>query len=464
MSTLPIFALLSAMVAMVSNFGLPVAVVREIPKLLDNDMRAAQSFLQTSMLCSAVGAACFSAITLMFASQIARIFFKDAGFSWLVQLMSMGFFLYAVDLTFSYSLRAFQRFRELAIKNTVSGLAQKVLSILLLLAWGIKGLVIGLNIGLAMGVLLSQYFLKDSLFGKGLSYPFARVLKFSLPYYAEGFLTFLQGQADQLLVATFLSPPVLAAYYIAKRLPDSIEILRETVDQTITPALSKVSRMGRAAMESSFRKITTVVSHFAIPLGMIAASCSYPFLYLTGKEKYLHVTDVSMVLCIAVILSFFMVPITKCIFVMVSPAEKLKLTVVQSFCYVGILLLSLKSSELLAVAFGRLVYLVLSLVYATFILRRIMKVSTNRKSLFKSLASSLMAAAFIGSAQFLYSDMAVIPAIIVVGLFLWVSAVVFFMSKEDFDLVASIVPRNRAFDFVMNRIEKRLRKNPEYAG
>jgi O-antigen/teichoic acid export membrane protein len=459
LATLPVFALLSAMTAMVSNLGLPLAVVREVPRLLETDPNKALAFLRSSAVCSIIGALCFSLVALLFAPGIARLFLKDSECGYVIRLMSAGFFLYAVDLVFSYSLRALLQFRTLTIKNAVLGVSQRVLSISLFLIWGIKGLVIGIDISLALGVSFSLYVLRNSLFRKVQGYPVRDLLKFSFPYYAEGFLTFFQGQADQLIVATVLGPPILAAYYVAKRLADSVEIFKEAIDQTLTPALSKVSGLGRTTMERSFRKITTVISYFAVPLGLLAASSSFAFLYVTGKEKYLDGTSISTLLCISVIFTFYMVPVTRCIFVLAKPSDKLRLTAVQSFSFIGILLLSVNFLGVTGVALGRLTYTVGSLVYALRVLGRIMEVRINGKAIRNSLLASMTMALFVGSIQMLHFDIYIVPIIIAVGLILWLGIILVVINNDDLDLITSMLPRNRPVQYIIDRLEKRLQKN-----
>jgi len=154
-----------------------------------------------------------------------------------------------------------------------------------------------------------------------------------------------------------------------------------------------------------------------------------------------------------------MVPVTRCIFVLAKPSDKLRLTAVQSFSFIGILLLSVNFLGVTGVALGRLTYTVGSLVYALRVLGRIMEVRINGKAIRNSLLASMTMALFVGSIQMLHFDIYIVPIIIAVGLILWLGIILVVINNDDLDLITSMLPRNRPVQYIIDRLEKRLQKN-----
>ncbi len=443
LSVLPIFAMIAAVVATVSNLGLPVSVVREVPRLIDDDREIALSLIQSSTALSVLVALFFSILAYVLAPIIAGVVLKSWESAYIIQWMSVGFFLYAVDVALSYNMRALSQFHGLTVKNTVLGISERLLGIAFYLIWGIKGLVMGFNVSLILGVSLSLYFLRGVLFKRVKKHSRTNLVKFSFPYYIEGFLTFLQGQADQVIVATFFSPLVLAKYYVAKRLSDSVELFKESLDQTLTPALSKLSNLGKSGMEDGLRKAVTIISFFAVPLCLLASSCSYAFLFLAGKGSYLDATGIAVLLCVSAVFLFFIVPVTRCIFVLAKPVEKLKLTAVQSICFVGFLILFVSALDIVGAALGRLAYVSLSLVYALFVLKRIIRVRLDLGTIGKSILASLAMALFVASAQLVYFSIYLVPVYILGGCILWIFTSLVLLKKSEIQTIVSVLPKSK---------------------
>lgn len=458
LSILPVFAVLAGISTLLFEFGLFPTLVREVPKLLEKDREKAISLLHTSSLIIAIGVAIFSTLTFLFSSKIASIFFKEPEFAYLIELMSIGFFLTGLNDILTADMRATSEFGKLTLRNITFRISQRVLGIALFFIWGIRGLIIGFNLGIAIGVIMSIYFLRRYLFTRFRWYPIKELLKFSFPYYIEGYLHYFRNQGDQLIVGAFLSPAHLSAYYIARRLFDNLDIFRISIDQTITPALSKLSSSGAKRVEESFTKISILFPYFVIPLCFLAASLSFAFVNLAGGEKYLNATIPAIILCFTLLLYFFMIPLSRSIFVLGNPVERLKITAIHSFLILLFLILLTRNLGILGVALSRLLAVIVTLIYAYFALRKLMVIKFDSKAVTNSLFASMVMASIISFAQIIYYKLYLVPLYAAIGILVFFFLFVKMLRKHELELIKSVLPmRIKGVTQILYRLKPSLK-------
>jgi len=447
LSVLPIFTIIGGMSTLLFNFGLFPTLVREVPKILEKDREKAISLLHTSSLIITLGVAIFSVFTFLFASKIASIFFKESNFSNFIELMSAGFFLMGVNQIFNYNMTATSEFGKLTLKNIGSRLCQKILGIALFFLWGIKGLIIGFNLGIAIGIVMSIYFLRRYIFKRFRWYPLKKLLKFSFPYYIESFLMYFRRQGDQLIVGAFLNPADLSAYYIAARLFDNLNLFKESISQTIAPALAKVSDSEPKRMKKSFRKINTLLSYFAIPLCFLAASLSFAFVNLVGGKKYFNAAIPAAILCFVMLLYFLIIPLNRCVFILGKPIERLKITAVQSFSMLLFLFLLIRDFGISGVAFSRLVAMILTMIYAYFALRKLMLIRLDIVAIGNSLFASVVMASIISFAQIIFYKLYLIPLYAFIGISIFFLLFIKTLRNEDLEIIKDVLPMRKKIIF-----------------
>jgi O-antigen/teichoic acid export membrane protein len=337
-------------------------------------------------------------------------------------------------------MRSTSQFGSLALKNVISGLGQQILGICLYLLWGIKGLVMGINIGLAITVFISLYLLKNYIFEKFRLYPLGRLVKFSSPYYIEAYLHYFRNQGDQLIIGAFLNPVSLSTYYIAKRLFESLYVLIEILNQTMTPALSKATSFGRENIEKIFTKISCLFAYFFIPLSFLGASLSYAFANLVGGEKYMSATVPAIIFCFAILLYSFYLIISMFIFVLGKPAQMLKFIAFQSFSVLLFLILLIQTFGIIGAALSQLIAVSATLIYGYFALRRLMMVNFDARAIINSLLAAMIMVLIISFAQMLYFKLYLIPLYISISILIFFSILVKMLRKNDLELIHSVLP------------------------
>jgi len=398
LSVLPIFAIIGGMSTLLFNFGLFPTLIREVPKLLEKDKSRAISLLHTS------------------------------------------FFLSGLNQILTYAMRATSEFGKMVLRNITLGIAQRLLGIALFFIWGIKGLIIGFNLGIGIGVVMSLYFLRSYIFRRFRWYPIKKLLKFSFPYYIESFLMYFRSQGDQLIVGTFLSPAALSAYYVARRLFANLDLFRESIAQTIAPALARISDSKQQRIEQSFKKINNLLSYFAIPLCFLAASLSFAFVNLVGGEKYLNAMFPAAILCFTLLLYFFLGPLNGAVLVLGKPVERFKITAVQSFSILLFLTLLIRNFGISGAAFSQLLAITVTLVYSYFTLRKLMVIRLDIRAIGNSFFASAVMASVISFAQVIFYKLYLIPLYAFIGVFAFFLLFIKMLRNEDLEIIEDVLP------------------------
>jgi O-antigen/teichoic acid export membrane protein len=158
LSVFPIFTVLAAMSTVFFNFGLFPTIVREVPKLLNNNKEKAISLLQTGSLIVAIGVVIFTILTFILSAWIASVFFKGSEHANIIKLMSIGFFFFGLFTIIKYNFAATSEFGKLALTSVISGIMFKVFPIIFYLLWGVTGLIIGMDSALGVTVFISLFF------------------------------------------------------------------------------------------------------------------------------------------------------------------------------------------------------------------------------------------------------------------------------------------------------------------
>jgi O-antigen/teichoic acid export membrane protein len=330
MAVFAVYSSLCAVQAMVCSLGLLTTCTRELPALTGRgDEEGASRMLRTALVTNASLSFALACGLALAARPLSLLFLKTDAYAPAFRIVAVGVFLWNLYEANQIILVALQRFGAYGKNNVICAIAQRVSSLVLFVilagrGHGLLGYVAGYAAGTLVGVGFGLGAMKDLLTRRSGFAPLGPLLRFSAPFYADGYLRYLYMQADQLLIGIFLPPQVLSLYFVAKRFA---MYYQQTVASSIDPALAKVAEIrdrGREAVAKTLRSASRYFALAFIPFAAGTAALSPFFLYLAGGEPYREAAVVLALLSISVALYAAFNLVTGYVYVLGVPADRLR--------------------------------------------------------------------------------------------------------------------------------------------
>lgn len=371
LAALPVFFILGSFVTVPLNFGLFPTLMREVPALLERDRAAALGMIRTVAFTVGGGIILVGAAYAAFAPALSRFFYDSPDWAWLFLWIVPGAVARGIDDILTFVLRSTREFGILAEKKLVIEVATPVAAVAGIWMLGVRGLVLGLGLGVVLGLAWGAFRARAYLVGPSTRVALAPLVRRSAPYYAESGLFFLTNQGDQALVAVLMSPMALAAYYLARRIPDALGLLLLSIEEVMGPTLARARVEARNGLDQVFRRFTVAVAAFVLPTAALAACFAWAFTRLIGAEAYAEVTPAIVVLALGLTVQGAMTIVSQSALALGHPRDRLKVTAVW-----GVLLLVLTAVVapwgLVAVAAGRVAAVTIATVVGARLLRHLL--------------------------------------------------------------------------------------------
>jgi len=466
-----VFALYNSMCALqavLCSMGLLTTCARELPALMGKgDTDGAARLLRTSMAVNAVVSAAFASILAAAAGPLARWFLEDPGYAPALRWAALAVFIWNLHEANQIFLVALQRFGPWARVTVTCAVAQRALSLTLFLllspaGYGLVGYMAGFAAGSLAGFLRGFGSLRD-LAGRTKDFaPAAPLIRYSLPFYADGYLRYLYMQADQLVVALFLTPEALSLYFVARRF---IQYYQQIVSSTIDPLLAKVGEMrsrGREALERSLRSASRYFGLVFLPLAAGSAAMSAFLLDLAGGSRYREAAPVLALLSISVAVYAAFNLVTGYVYMLGVPADRLRHNTVTGLAQLalmaGVLGVAVQAGAppllaAAAIALARSLALLAGLVYAHGQLKRYITPAYALEALPRALAASMALLIVAGLPQLLgyHPGLAILCGL--AGTILFVALIRPAIRAEDLDLLSSLLHgRARPLESAIRRL------------
>ena len=111
------------------------------------------------------------------------------------------------------------------------------------------------------------------------------VISFSITAFGVGFLEFLMGQADKVLIGFFLDVRALGVYAVAMTIVAFIPVLLQSVNQIFSPVISELHTRGQhELLGRMFQTLTKWILAFTIPLAVVVMVQARPMMGIFGKD------------------------------------------------------------------------------------------------------------------------------------------------------------------------------------
>ena len=313
-----------------------------------------------------------------------------------------------------------QRMREIAILTLMFSVVGRLLAIyLLLLGWGLMGVVAGWLFGYAAasigGVLLTARFL--GLFER--PHPLKPLVKFSFPLYLSNIFVFLMNWADQLFLSPHLSQ--LGMYHWAIRAVSVPTLIVSSAVTALFPKLSELyAQHGRESLEKAFQTSSRYAVLVGFPLAIGLAALSEPVMVTLAGPAYREAALPLTIICFSVIPQTLGLAVSPTLLTLeetkiASLVSVSSITANVAFCYVNLVCLGM---GMLGAAYARLLSSMVSLTLGVLTLKRRIHVSFDLDALWKASTSSAAMAAFLlllRRVEALISPAYLLPAYVVAG-------------------------------------------------
>jgi O-antigen/teichoic acid export membrane protein len=437
---LPVYGMIQGLSHVLFGFGLQPTLIRRLPGLLESDRPSAGSLIRMSTRILMIGTATFALGVLLVAEPLAEKLLGSASHTLLIRLTAVGACCFAWRNICHYLLWSASYFDKIATVRAGAALGRAALGVAGLLVGGLKGLAIGLVINDALALVLSVIYSKDLLMipvGPGLSH--ISLLKESLPFYFESYLTYLRNQGDNWIVATVLGPAAMGVYFVAMRFPMLLMMFVESFDKVVTTQLSK-RRDTPDAISSSINDLLSPLVLVAVP-GVFMMMGLLPVLIKVVAGPGFEVAILpGMILCLMQLVRIFAVPPSRGVFVTRTPITRVMITTVESASLIISLVVLVPLIAEPGVAISRLVAALAMLVASFVILNKRLHITFPWKPLAVSTSISTAMAATILAGIISVDNIMLSPVFAIAGVIVFLFLTWMFQAKEFFGALDQAVP------------------------
>lgn len=295
--SLAIINIFLSVINVIENFGFSTAIIQK--DVITRDERSSLFFLQI-LICSILG------IGLIFSAPIFVNVFNIKSLQSLLPLLSIIIFLNGPIILFNAFLEKEFYFKELAfIQITKEVTLFLFTSILLVLGYGLIGVVLGQIIGvIIMATLILLVSFNKDLFHLNFHFKLNDVIpyiKFGTYVIGKQLMTQLTHHVDELVVGYFMSAETLGLYYFAKNLLNRLRnLLTTSFSKVLLPLLSKLKN-DRLRLKKAYNKISKYVGIFSIPIFFGIALTANIFVPAIFGEEWIESINFFIILSLAYI-------------------------------------------------------------------------------------------------------------------------------------------------------------------
>ncbi len=441
LASLAVLGILCGIVAMLAGLGLSATCIQKAPELIaKGERKNACALIEASIFIPLALSLVIAGIVLLTATGISQIFFKSSDFGTLIKIMALGVIVYKLYESLSHTLRAVQKFGKLSIANVMNNIGGRLVALPLYFLFGMKGYIGGLIFAQGLVILYMIYHLKEYLFFKSGLYPLKELLRYSLPYYGDGFVRFGSMQADQLIIGVFLRPELLATYYVARRSFDYLQLYVDALLGPVVPKIAELKTQGKEIIQRAFTKTSRYLSFSLIPVSLLIAAISYPLLRVYGGNKYISATPVLALLSLATIAYGLYSLYGINVYILGKPVERFKQESVSSLLNVLLGLGLVIPLNIFGLAIARLFSLSGAASFSRHLLKKLSKTKFDILAFRHTLVASLLMVTVIISAQLLYYNIFIIPVYVLAGVTVYLFFFCRVLNRDDIDLIRGFLP------------------------
>lgn len=450
LSSVAVFSIITSFCAMFTGLGLTTSCLKLVPELISKNKRSqACSLIKISLKIPIILSILSAVIVFLFSDSLSQVFFKSIDYGYLIKIVALGVVTYKIQEILTHIFKSVQRFGKMAITKAINEIGGRILALSLFFYYGIKGYIFGLVLGQALVILLSIYYLKDYIFAKSEFYSIKSFIRFSLPYYWNGFVRYGLMQMDHLIIGVFLAPEILATYYVARKFLDYMVIYVDTMLSPVTPKISELKALGTERVQNAFAKTSRYLSFSLVPPCFLLASISYPLMQIYGGGKYIAAIPIIAIMSIAAIFYCVYSLYSIYLYIIGKPIERFKQETFGGFLNVLFSIILIFPLNILGIAFARLFSFIGGLFFSRHLLHKLIKMKFDIKSLRNMIIYSIVMSSIIIVLQLIHYNIFLVPAYVLAGIIIFLFLFIRSLNPEDFKLLQVSLPEGY-FDILKN--------------
>jgi len=441
LAAIAVLAIMCGIAAMLTGLGLSSTCIQRAPELIvRGERKTACSLIKASTFIPSLLSLVIVVIIFFTSTKISQVFFKSPDFGPLIKVIALGTMIYKLYESLSHTLRAVQKFGKLSIATVINNIGGRLIALPLYLVLGIKGYIAGLILVQGLVVLYMVYHLKEYLFSNSGLYPIKELIRYSLPYYGDGFVRFGAMQADQLIIGVFLRPELLATYYVARRFFDYLHLYIDALLGPIAPKIAELKAQGKEIVQKAFTKTSRYLSFCLIPVSLLIASISYPLLRVYGGDKYISATPILALLSLAAIAYGLYSLYAINVYILGKPVERFKQESVSSLINVVLCLGLVIPLNIFGLAIARLFSLSGASLFSRHLLKKLSRTKFDILALKQTLVGSLSMVVVIVTSQLFYYNIFIVPVYVLAGIIVYLFFFCRILKRDDIDLIRGFLP------------------------
>ncbi|MFX0139845.1 MAG: oligosaccharide flippase family protein [Candidatus Hodarchaeota archaeon] len=434
--------LLTGLITVLGGLGLSMTVYKMAPELITkNEKERAASLIKFNIFFNFMTSFILILLLILFLKMLSFIFLKGEELGNYNLIIIPLVFFENISSTFDTTLRSLQRFSTIAIIKIIKDVVSRIISLLLFFILGFKGFLLGFIIGSFFSTVLSVYYISDFLFLKSSVRFHWELIIYSLPFYVSGILRYILINIDQYMIGIFLEPEILATYFITKKLASYLNMSIDSLMEPITPKLAEFKADSISKIKNVFPKTVRFNAYTFTPLSFGFAALSYPIILLYGGEKYTNGASILAILSLSMIPYSYLSLVLINTYVIGKPIEWLKINMVGGFAnlILGILMINIFKAD--GIACSKFAALLISVIYGYTLLKKLIPISFELKTVYKITFSSLVLFFFLLILQIIYFKITIIPFYIIACSLLYMLATRKMIYNDDISLIYHIFPK-----------------------
>lgn len=274
-----------------AQLGVGPALIQK-PVLEDGDVRAALSV--------SLGISTICVLVAIIVAPFAASFFDMPELAHVTQALSATFVLGGLSAVSSSLLRRDMQFRQVAITESGSyilgyGLVGISMAYLGYGVWALVGAVLAQS---ALGAVIAYLYCRHELGWRHHAYQRSHFFRFGARYSLIGFIEFLSGSLDSLIIGKLFGPAAAGIYGRASLLSQlPVQQPANIITRTLFPI---ISRMGGQQQIASLQVSTLVVGSYALAVSLGMAAAAPDIVRVLLGEKWLDAVPILQMLALAV--------------------------------------------------------------------------------------------------------------------------------------------------------------------
>jgi O-antigen/teichoic acid export membrane protein len=267
------------------------------------------------------------------------------------------------------------QFAATSLLQILDSVVRPPITIVMYYRFGLQGIVWGLVIAQVANALCSLYCVRDIFIGPlPRLYPVRKLIAESLPFYIDGYLWYLKGDGDTLLVSLLLGPAMLAEYYVAKTLYSNVMLVLTSLDKVALERLARYARLPELFREKA-REMQLNISRSMIPLTLLVIAVTPYAMTVLAGPRYSGAKWPAIGLLVAALVQFLVITTDRAVFVALSGTWRLTKTAVEAACALSSALLLVPSLGLMGVIAARIFGPAMGGLFGTVVLNRKLRLS-----------------------------------------------------------------------------------------